>query len=71
MNADTRKELIRLIERMSDEHPNWRLGQMIINLAGLTNAEVWDVEDEELLESAKTHLDNVAARNAHALVDAA
>jgi hypothetical protein len=50
------------------EHtPDVRFGQHITNLAviarGPTAEAVWDMEDDELLEAAKSHLEDVEKRH--------
>ena len=51
---------------MSEVCPEVRLGQLIANLSylarDLSNESVWDVEDEELLEAARKHLQEWRAR---------
>ena len=53
----TRAELLEAIAELSDLHPDWRLGQMLANLAmsaGRTEANaVWDLEDHEALAAAR------------------
>ena len=47
------------IERLWRAHPDWRLGQLICNVAAWadpTQNIVWDVEDEVLVAEAQTHL---------------
>ena len=56
----TRRELLKLIEELSQACPEYRLGQMILNLAFLAREDgdrsVWDVEDVELVDAARKHL---------------
>ncbi len=51
---------------MSEVVPEVRLGQMIVNLSylarGLSNESVWDMEDDELLNVARKHLEEWRAR---------
>jgi hypothetical protein len=52
------------IERFWRLHPDWRLGQLICNLAAWadpTQNIVWDVEDEVLVAEAQHHLEQNAA----------
>jgi hypothetical protein len=37
-------------------YPEWRFGQLVANVAGWADQEIWDVEDERLLEAALLHL---------------
>jgi hypothetical protein len=55
-------ELLRVLAELRDRYPSWRFGQLISNVAGWTDAEVWDVEDGQLLAAARTHLDQLALR---------
>jgi hypothetical protein len=56
----TRRELLKLIEELSAACPEYRLGQMILNLAFMAREDgdrfAWDVEDAELIEAARRHL---------------
>jgi hypothetical protein len=49
------------LAELSEQHPDWRLGQTIANLAmaaGRTEASgVWDLEDSEALAAAQRLLD--------------
>ena len=57
MNHAVRDELLRVLSGFSDHAPDLRFGQLIANLAFLARAsgasDVWEVEDEELLEAAE------------------
>jgi hypothetical protein len=54
---ETRTELLRALAELGHAHPNWRLGQMMSNLAmaagRLDAGGVWDLEDDEALEAAR------------------
>ena len=56
-----RQDVVQALAEMSAAFPEWRLGQMIANLAvvarGATVEAIWDVEDEELLASLHSQLD--------------
>lgn len=60
-DQETRLELLRALTELSQEFPDWRLGQMIANLAtaaGLMNASgVWDLEDDQALTAARRLLE--------------
>jgi hypothetical protein len=53
----TRGELLRLLADLSDEAPDLRLGQLVVNLATLAQGAkveaIWDAEDEELVAAAQ------------------
>ncbi len=40
----------------SRRNPHWRVGQLVANVAGWADAEIWDVEDGQLLAAAREHL---------------
>lgn len=57
MKTVEREELLRLIDELSTQFPDMRLGQLISNLAmaarGADASATWDAEDEELIEAAR------------------
>ena len=61
MISPVRQEVLRLLAELSELAPEVRLGQLIANLSylarGLSNESIWDMEDEELLEAARKHLE--------------
>ena len=61
MNSQGRAELLAMIAELSQRYPDWRLGQLVANVAGWADQEVWDVEDEQLLEAARLHLQQLRA----------
>jgi hypothetical protein len=67
MNRANRDELLRSLAGFSDHAPDMRFGQLIANLAFLARSsgpsDVWDVEDEELLEAARSHLSDLERRS--------
>jgi hypothetical protein len=60
MIETTRKNVLQLLEELSEACPEYRFGQMIANLAMLARGDaegaVWDMEDDELLAAARKHL---------------
>ncbi len=63
MNA-TREQLMQALGEMWGRYPEWRLGQMICNLAAWARqpagpegaaGDLWDIEDEELLAAIRQH----------------
>ncbi len=56
MNSQERAELLAMIAELSQKYPDWRLGQLVANVAGWADQEIWDIEDEQLLEAARVHL---------------
>jgi hypothetical protein len=57
-------ELLEAIAALHRRYPDWRLGQLIANVAGWADQEIWDVEDEQLLAAAQLHLQQLEAREA-------
>jgi len=59
----TRVELLAALQQLSLQHPEWRLGQTMANLATaagrLDAGGLWDLEDEEALAAAKRLLKEV------------
>jgi len=60
MTQDYQQRFARVLAALSELYPDWRLGQIIANVAGWargpTNEAVWDVEDEEFLDAAESHI---------------
>jgi hypothetical protein len=57
---EQRPELLEAIAELRRRYPDWRLGQLIANVAGWADQEIWDVEDEQLLAAAQLHLRQLA-----------
>jgi hypothetical protein len=57
----TRQEIFKALAEMSDRYPEWRFGQMVANISfwtnGPTTQAIWDVEDQQFLETLKKHLE--------------
>jgi hypothetical protein len=57
-SEQTRQELLAALAELSRIRPQWRLGQTLANLAmtagRLDPGGVWDLEDSDALEAAKT-----------------
>jgi hypothetical protein len=68
MIDDTRIEILRSLGRLSELAPDVRFGQLIANLSviarGPTPEAVWDMEDDELLEAVKSHIEDHDRRHA-------
>jgi hypothetical protein len=61
-----REKVLRLLAQMSERYPEWRLGQLVANVAGWArqptephDTGIWDVEDEEMLSALERHLGEV------------
>src|SRR5690349_5918209 len=56
MKNEERAALLRGIAALCERYPHWRFGQLVANVAGWADQEIWDVEDEQLLAAARAHL---------------
>lgn len=59
MTRHSRAELLNPLAAMSDRYPDWRFGQLVANIAGWADVDVWDVDDDQLLAAARAHLQHV------------
>jgi hypothetical protein len=57
MKQEQRTELLRVIAELWSRYPDWRLGQLVANVAGWADQGIWDVEDQQLFDAARLHLD--------------
>jgi hypothetical protein len=66
MTDPLRHDILVALGELSAEFPEWRLGQMIANLAvvarGATTEAIWDVEDDELLAAIHSQLEKRRSR---------
>jgi hypothetical protein len=62
MNNQVRTELLAAIAQLCERYPHWRLGQLVANVAGWADQEIWDAEDEQLLAAARLHLQQQTPR---------
>ena len=57
----TRQEIFKALAEMSERYSEWRFGQMVANVSfwakGPTTQAIWDVEDQQFLETLKKHLE--------------
>jgi len=53
-------DLLATVAELCKKYPDWRFGQLVANVAGWADQEIWDVEDEQLLEAARLHLEQLA-----------
>ena len=59
MTADERTELLSVLGELARHYSDWRMGQIVADVAGLANEDVWDLDDEKLLQAARHHLKQV------------
>ena len=61
-----RAALLKLLAELSEIHPDMRLGQLVTNLAGWAKGPIivpaYDVTDGEMIEVARTHIQEHRAR---------
>lgn len=66
MNPDQRQDFVHLLDELQEALPEMRFGQLISNLAtiarGPNSESVWDVEDAELVEAARSQLQMLESR---------
>jgi hypothetical protein len=62
MIAQGRAALFDTLAELCRRYPNWRFGQLVSNVSGWADVDIWDVEDDQLLAAARAHLDQVADR---------
>lgn len=56
MNSEPRADLLEAVAELCQRYPHWRLGQLVANIAGWVDQDIWDVEDDQLLAAAQSHL---------------
>lgn len=56
MSDADRGELFAALAELARRYPHWRVGQLVVNVAGWADAGVWDVDDGPLLAAARAHL---------------
>jgi len=65
-----RQQVLQALAELSECAPDVRFGQLVTNLSylarGLANESIWDLEDDELLETARKHLEQWRERSATA-----
>ena len=67
MIKPVRKEILHVLAELSEAAPEVRFGQLLANLSymarGLANESIWEMEDDELLEAARKHLEQWRSSN--------
>lgn len=53
---------LRRIETLWSRYPDWRLGQLLLNLADWADDDLWNLEDDRLLEVLEEHLNRQASQ---------
>jgi hypothetical protein len=62
MSNSEREELLAALSELSRRYPHWRFGQLVANIAGWADADVWDAEDTQLLAAARAHIEAIGSR---------
>ena len=65
-NDADQSEVFAVLAELARCYPHWRLGQLIVNVAGWADADVWDAEDDKMLAAVKAHLAKLARQSDHA-----
>jgi hypothetical protein len=56
MISQERQALVNAIVTLCERYSHWRLGQLVLNVSGWADVDLWDVEDKQLLAAAIAHL---------------
>jgi hypothetical protein len=69
-SRELKQDILRALAELVEHTPDVRFGQLIANLVviarGPTPEAVWDMEDDELLEAVKCHIEDYDRRHAGA-----
>lgn len=67
-NTELKRDILRALSELVEHTPEVRFGQLIANLSviarGPSPEAVWDMEDDELLEAIRSHIEDYAHRHA-------
>ena len=58
-DPDRIRRVLEVVEKVWEQHPDWRLGQLIENLAAWGEDSVWNIEDDALVNEVQTHLNQL------------
>ena len=65
--SESDDELFTVLKAMRAQYPDWRFGQLVCNVAawarGAQANSVWDVEDRELVQAAREHIQKKKEKN--------
>ena len=64
MNSEKHVDLLATIAELCRRYPDWRFGQLVANVAGWADREIWDIDDEQLLAATHAHLQQLAPSEA-------
>ncbi len=57
-----RAALFEALAELCRRYPNWRFGQLVANVSGWADVDIWDVEDEQLRVAIQAHLEYAGNR---------
>jgi hypothetical protein len=57
-----RAKLLAAAAELSERYPNWRFGQLLANIAGWADVDLWEAEDSQLIAAATAHLEGSSHR---------
>lgn len=67
-NSELKRDILRALSELVEHAPDVRFGQLVANLAviarGPTPEAVWDMEDDELLDAIRSHVEDYERRHA-------
>jgi len=67
-NMELKRDILRALADLVEHTPDIRFGQLIANLAviarGPSPEAVWDMEDDELLDAVKSHIEDYERQHA-------
>jgi hypothetical protein len=67
-SAELKRDILRELSRLVEHTPDLRFGQLIANLSVIARGPmpeaVWDMEDDELLDAIKSHIEDYERRHA-------
>jgi hypothetical protein len=63
MNEKSRAVLLAAFGELERRYPHWRFGQLVSNVAGWADVDLWDIDDELLLAAATAHLEHLKNRD--------
>jgi hypothetical protein len=67
-STELKRDILRALSELVEHTPDVRFGQLIANLSviarGPTPEAIWDMEDDELLDAIKSHVEDYERRHA-------
>jgi len=60
MMSRQQADVLAILAEVCNKYPDWPLGQLVANVAVWADEDIWDLDDEELLQAAQAHLEQLA-----------